>query len=150
MWLIFIKEALLWQWLSSRNVAKILGVYETSISIMMEHLDFFFVNLVEIKRKKVNTLEKLFHMFDRNRQRHCQWNNQCSMLPSSKDIFWWDIKPTNVSFNNHYYSSLKTYRFKGCFSRTTYRSQIKGLWWSKVCFCANLHDYRKYKYMLYY
>ena len=76
MWLISIKEAaLLLQPLSSRNAVKILGVCETPISIMMEHLEFCFVPFGrDIKKVRI----------DRNWQGHCQWYNQCSMLPSSK------------------------------------------------------------------
>ena len=68
---IFIKEALLWRRLSSINVVKILGVGETPISIIMEHLEFSFVSFGR-DIKKVNSLEKLLDVFDRNLQRHCQ------------------------------------------------------------------------------
>ena len=50
---------------------KILGVCETPISIMMEHLEFSFVPFGR-DIKKVNSLEKLSDVFDRNWQRHCQ------------------------------------------------------------------------------
>ena len=69
--LIFIKEALLWHRLSSINVVKIPGVCETPISIMMEHLEFSFVSFGR-DIKKLNSLEKLLDVFDRNLQRHCQ------------------------------------------------------------------------------
>ena len=44
---IFTKEALLLSKISSGNVVKIHGVFETPISIIMEHLEFYFVTLVE-------------------------------------------------------------------------------------------------------
>ena len=87
MWLIFIKEALLLWRLSSRKVVKILGVCETPISIMMGQLEFSFVPFGR-DIKKVNFSEKLLDLFDSTRQRHCQWYNQCSMLPSSK---WYSL-----------------------------------------------------------
>ena len=66
MWLIFIKEALLLQRLSSRKVVKIFGVCETPISIMMEQLKFSFVPFGR-DTKKVNFSEKLLDVFDSTR-----------------------------------------------------------------------------------
>ena len=60
--------------LSSKNVMKILGVCETPISIKMELLEFSFVKFGR-DIKKVNSLEKLLDVFDRNWQRHSQWYN---------------------------------------------------------------------------
>ena len=81
MWLIFIKEALLLRWLSSRKAVKILGVCETPISIMMEHLEFSFVPFGRDIKKESKFFRKTF-------RRVRQWYNQCSMLPSSK---WYSL-----------------------------------------------------------
>ena len=53
---IFAKEALLLGRISSKNVVKILGLWENPISIMMEHLEFSFVPFG--RYIKVNSLEK--------------------------------------------------------------------------------------------
>ena len=53
---IFAKEALLLGRISSKNVGKILGLWENPISIMMEHLEFSFVPFG--RDIKVNSLEK--------------------------------------------------------------------------------------------
>ena len=56
----FIKEALLWQRLSSRNVVKILVVCETPISTMTEYLELSFVPFGRDIKKESKFFGKTF------------------------------------------------------------------------------------------
>ena len=121
----FIKEALLWRRLSSRNVVKILGVCETPISTMTEYLELSFVP------------------FGRDIKKFLQKNFQTCLIGISKDIVSnvinavcylhqndivrRHIKLSNVLVNNHYYSSLKTSRFNGVFEEETLICKLRDL-----------------------
>ena len=119
---IFTKEALLLRRISSKNVAKILGVCDNPISIMMEHLEF---SLVPFDRDiKVNSSGKLLDVFDNENLLPYFLgigNNIASDIINAvcylhqNNIVHRDIKLSNVLVNNHYYSSLKASRLNAVF-----------------------------------
>ena len=120
---IFTKEALLLRKISSKNVVQILGVCENPISIMMEHLELFFVPFG--RDIKVNSSDKLLDVFDSE--------NLLPYLPGIGNNIAIDIinavchlhqnyivhrdiiKLSNVLVNNHYYSRLKASRLNAVF-----------------------------------
>ena len=123
MLLTYLLEPLLLRQINSKNIIKILGVCENSISIMMEHLELSFVPFG--RDIKVNSSDKLLDVFDSenllpyfprigNNIAIDIINAVCHLHQNyivHRDI----IKPSNVLVNNHYYSSLKASRLNAVF-----------------------------------